>query len=208
MTLSQTRAMRAAISGDRDAQYRVAVECLDRGRARRARYFSKDPAVTDDDLDMAFYQGVMNNVVKAKLNVGDPYGFLIQCGLWAVLDKIRQADAQPTMVRLDADSWEEHYRPEAPSDDDTEAEAVALVYRETVRKRVQQLLDHEAADENDVKALSTQERAWIEATLEGTIDPTEKGANMQFADLIGVCPQRASQIVNGVRRKAHQLIAA
>lgn len=181
----------AAQNGDHDAQGQVAIYCFKKYQYRLNQVYSKDPAISKDDIESTFFEAIYKAVPGAD-GRGDDFYHIGQRGVWAVLSEIRAI--RGLMKRRTLLPQDEEANPILQLRD-LEAEFEV--------DRVVNVLD--AVDRVHILAradLRSRERQALEALVGGMAgDPDEPGFNQRLAGAIGVSPQRASQLMASLREK-------
>jgi hypothetical protein len=183
---------RAQKDGDTDAQRAVALHCYEKYLMRLKMLFKiSDPAVSYEDLQMTFFEGIMRAVLIVDER-GNPLYHIGQRGMWNVGSEIRTVSRQmkhrARLPRVDEDGEprgievEDELALEAFGRADDQMDAEQFVHIITTAP------------------LRTRLRRVVEIVISGAAgDPTEKGFNQRLAGQLQVSPQRASQLMRELR---------
>lgn len=189
---SPMRLLYDAQRGDEAARDKIVAHVFEKYRGRVARTYKsrRDPALSLEDMEQVFQEGIFNSI-EAVDHRGDPIYHLGQRGVWAVLSALRKADAENEGV---VRKWQ---RPGQEDEPALEPVCPRRAFTDAVHERV----DAQEAIRVVVDApLRSTTRRCLEILLSGRIgDPTEPGANRRMAEELGVSPQRASQIFKNLR---------
>jgi hypothetical protein len=175
--------------GDEDARRDVAMYVFDRYKGRLTSLYSKDPAVSMDDLLATFWEGIFRHVPKADGRGCDFY-HIGQRGIWNVLSELRAVNMSmshrqfPARTQVATDPVMELPDPDAEFVD-------VLVERVDAEDRVSVMTGI---------TLKTRTQEALDLIRSGACgDPCETGFNQRLAGRMGVSPQRASQIMADLR---------
>lgn len=190
------RLLALAKAGDEDAHRQVALYVFNKYKYRLDRAFSTDPAVSREDLETTFYEGIHRHVPLADGRGCDFY-HLGQRGVWAVKSEVRAIEAtmrQRSLVHHTNDEGETLDQVEQIPDPGAHEFCDVVVERMMAEDRVHVLAN---------TSLKSREREAMEVILSGRAgDPNEIGFNKRLAAAMGVSPQRASQLTEALRKRA------
>lgn len=183
-----------AQQGDEQARGEVAVYCFETYKDKLRHFFSKDPAISREDLESTFFLAIYDAVMKADER-GNPLYFIGQCGMWKVQSEVR------TMRRRMANISHFTHIADGTTDDPTAIDPPDPDpdFREIVASRLDdERIVHIIANAN----LRDRQREAMDLILAGAAgDPSEIGFNQRLAAVMGICPQRASQIMAQLEAK-------
>lgn len=183
-----------AQGGDEDAHREVAVFCFNKYRHRLKKLYDPiDPAIGMEDLEMTFFEGIMQAVLIAD-HRGDPLYHIGQRGFWNVQSEIR---AVKRVMARRQHLVREHETDLDPLDqvpDDTGD------FREIVHDQLEACGMVTIIANADLKDRTRQAAGLIMSGRCG--DPRENGFNQRLARQLEVSPQRASQIMADLRKSA------
>lgn len=172
--------LRLAQDGDEESQREVAVWVWQNFRSRISNLYSKDPAFSRDDLDQVFFLGVAKAIMKAKLDLGNPFEYIAWVGRNNVLSLIRANKA----------------RFNDPLDEMLHGQDVD--FSDVVIERV---FARQAIEILATVKLTPSARRMTGLLVSGAVgDPSEVGFNRRIAKEMDVTPQRASQVMASIKR--------
>jgi len=183
-----------AQEGDEDAHRQVAIFVFEKYRGRLRPLYSQDPAVSLEDMEMTFFEGIWAHVLKAD-HRGDPLYHIGQRGYWRVQSEVRAAKSlmskrQPPVV-FDGFDEDDHPRWIETIADPSEDAREVLFRHDEATHRVRAIFD---------APISIRAREAVERALSGEAgDPTEPGFNQRLARAMNLSPQRVSQLFNELR---------
>lgn len=192
--------IRRAQKGDADARRAVALYVFERYKGRVKRLYNQDPAVSLEDMEHTFFEGIWEYTPKADRR-GDPLYHIGQRGYWRVQSEVRSAHAlmkQRTKALVGAHGWDERMWGEGDGidqhPDPAEDFSEVLFRNDEARQRLQLIFD---------APISLRAREAVERALAGQAgDPSEPGFNQRLAQAMGLSPQRISQLFNELREAA------
>lgn len=181
--------LKQAQAGNEDAARQVALYCFEKYKYRLNKLYSRDPAISLEDMEMTFYEGIQDFVLKAD-GRGDDFYHIGQRGIWLVMSELR-AVHRVMERRAYPQVW----------DDGEEAEFTDRHMDRTTedfREHVISVLDAGATVSVIARArLKTRTREALELILSGEVgEPDEIGFNKRLAGRMGISPQRSSQIMD------------
>lgn len=192
---SMTRQLWRAQQGDGEAYRQVAMYCFQAYHGKLTHFYSKDPAISFEDLESTFFMGIWDAVAKADTR-GNPLYFIGQCGMWKVQSEVRSMRRRMAMVSqfthvATAGTIDEDENTVEPMD--TEPDFREIVVSRLDDERVVRII----ANAN----LRDRQREAMDIILSGEAgDPSEPGFNKRLAQQMDICPQRASQLTADLRR--------
>lgn len=194
MHSTMIRLLTAAQKGDEDATRRVAIYCFEKYKSRIDRFTrssrTSDSATDKDDLHSIFFEAIIGAVQIADVDRGDPLFHIGQRGVWAVKTEIR------TIQRMLA-RRQQLYRDMDTAEDPIESlPEPGEAFTEIVERRT----DASRAVRTVLQAqMSPTAHKLLDVLMAEQVDCAEQGWQSRAADLLGVSPQRVSQVVAKVR---------
>lgn len=181
--------LQKAQQGDEDAHGQVALYVFNKYKDRVKRFFSEDPALSKEDIEVTFFEGIFRHVPLAD-GRGDDFYHIGQRGVWAVQSEIRAVAAQ-----MGHRVWLR--TPDGESEDPADQLDPASDFQDVVIARED---DRAVARIITGASLKVRSRQLVDAILDDpALDPREPGFNKAVAEKLGVSQQRASQIMGELR---------
>lgn len=183
--------LRQAQAGDEDAHREVALYVFNRFKDRLRRLYSLDPSVSQEDLEMTFFEAIMRHVPLAD-GRGDDFYHLGQRGFWAAQSEIRAVKAMVSRRVFLRETPDDMTFEEQIGEDRTAVPACDIVHEQLGAAQTVRVIS--------TAPLRGRAREAIDRILtDQTLNPAEPGFNKALARRMGVSPQRASQILAQVR---------
>ena len=190
---NQKQAMACLIkaqAGDYGARTDVALYVFDKWKYRAHALFAADRSLDHDDLEQVFFLGILEGVPKADER-GNPLFHLSQRGLWRVKSTVKASQLRGMTINEDLSEVREGRLHEKSED------------------HADLVINWVAADQmliNVAPHLSDRAKDAFMLLINGDLgDPAEPGLNKRLAEAMQVSEQRASQIMNKVRRGFEQM---